>query len=249
MNLDNVIKKNHIFNNIVLASRSHIIKISLRLDMAIIWVNIWNVQSNSKAKGLINRCFNIESYITTVKDANMNPDISQCKNCWKWGHTIFSYRFQKAKYIKCNSFHKSEHHCQYTWYCKVNEKANPPRLEIKKGEPCSHSFKCSNYWGMSRSLTVDFIFFSFLFSLYFIFLFFSIFLFLEQLGLGSISHTVTSVTNWWRSHKTDHGTWKNEVEDSGTKWRHTVWTTHAGLMLYSWSFRVECTVASTDHGY
>ena len=24
--------------------------------------------------------------------------------------------------------------------------------------------------------------------------------------------------------------------------------THVGLMLYSWSFRVGCTVASTDHG-
>jgi len=54
--------------------------------------------------------------------------------------------------------------------------------------------------------------FYFLFS----FIFFS-FLFLEQLGLGSISHAVTSVTNWWRSHKTDHKTWENGVEGSGTK--------------------------------
>ena len=46
---------------------------------------------------------------------------------------------------------------------------------------------------VSRSLTVDFIL-SFLFTLfYFIFLF--NFLFLEQLGLGFISHAVTSVTN------------------------------------------------------
>ena len=85
--------------------------------------------------------------------------------------------------------------------------------------------------------------------LYFIFLFFFLFnfLFLEQLGLGCISHAVTSVTSWWHSHKTDHRTWENEVEDSRTKWCHTVWTTHADLMLYSWSFRVGCTVASTDH--
>ena len=54
--------------------------------------------------------------------------------------------------------------------------------------------------------------FYFLFS----FIFFS-FLFLEQLGLGSISHAVTSVTNWWHSHKTDHKTWENGVEGSGTK--------------------------------
>ena len=101
---------------------------------------------------------------------------------------------------------------------------------------------------LSRLLTMD-LTFIFHFSFYFILLCFSfIFLFLEQLGLGFISHTVTSVTNWWHSHQADHGTWENEAEGSGTKWRHTVWTTYVGLMLYSWSFRVGCTVASMDHG-
>ena len=88
----------------------------------------------------------------------------------------------------------------------------------------------------------------FIFSFHFIFFFLFKFLFLEQLRLGFISHTVTWVTNWWHSHKTDHRTWENEVKGSGTKWRHTAWTTHAGLMLYSWSFRVGYTVASMDHG-
>jgi len=101
---------------------------------------------------------------------------------------------------------------------------------------------------LSRSLMVDFILFSLFTLFYFTFLFLFLFLFLEQLRLRFISHAVTSVTNWWQSHKTDHGTWKNGVEGSGTKWHHTAWKTHAGLMLYSWSFRVECTVASTDHG-
>ena len=76
-----IIKRNHIFNNVVLVSRPHIIKVSLRLDMAIIWVDIWNGQSGSKTKELINRCFNIGSYITTVRDANINSGIPQCKNC------------------------------------------------------------------------------------------------------------------------------------------------------------------------
>ena len=102
---------------------------------------------------------------------------------------------------------------------------------------------------MSRLLMVDFIYFLSFIWLSSAFCFIFYFLFLEQLGLGFISHTVTSVTNWWRSHKTDHETWEKKVEGSGTKWRHTVWTTHADLMLYSWSFRVGCTVASTDHGW
>ena len=101
---------------------------------------------------------------------------------------------------------------------------------------------CQDHWWWTL--------FYFLFSLYFTFLFILlfIFLFLEQLGLGFICHAVTSVTNWWHSHKTDHGTWENEVEGFGTKWCHTAWTTHAGLMVYSWSFRVGCTAASMDHG-
>ena len=101
---------------------------------------------------------------------------------------------------------------------------------------------CQDYWWWTLFLFPLFLIFYFSFSFSFIFLF------LEQLGLGFISHTVTSVTNWWCSHETDHGTWKNEVEESGTKWHHTAWTTHAGLRLYSWSFRVGCPVASMDHG-
>ena len=97
---------------------------------------------------------------------------------------------------------------------------------------------------LSKSLTMDL---TFMFIFHFIFCFVFL-LFLEQLRLGFISHAVTLVTNWWRSHKTDHGAWENEVEGSKTKWHHIAWTTHVGLMLYSWSFRVGCTVASTDHG-
>ena len=107
------------------------------------------------------------------------------------------------------------------------------------------------YWSthLSKSWMVDSVFiFSFswiLFSVFFSF----IFLFLEQLGLGLISYAVTSVTNWWHSHKTDHGTQENEVEGTRIKWRHTTWTIHVGLMLYSWPFRARYTVVSMDHEY
>jgi len=50
--------------------------------------------------------------------------------------------------------------------------------------------------GVSRSLMVDFILFSLLtLFFYFFLLLLLLFIFLEQLGLGFISHTVTSVTN------------------------------------------------------
>jgi len=38
--VEDIIKKNHIFNNIVIISRPKIIKILLRLDIAIIWLDI-----------------------------------------------------------------------------------------------------------------------------------------------------------------------------------------------------------------
>lgn len=87
-----IIKQNHIFNNISIVSRPCIIKISPKFNMAIIWLDIWDIQSSSRAKGLINRCFNIRSYIATICKANMNPGILQCKNCWKWGYATFSCR-------------------------------------------------------------------------------------------------------------------------------------------------------------
>ena len=65
----------------VLASKSRVVKASLKSNMAVIWIDIWDVQSSSKAKSLINRYFNIENYITTIQGTNMKPGIPQCKNC------------------------------------------------------------------------------------------------------------------------------------------------------------------------
>jgi len=146
-NIEAILKQNHIFNNISLASKPRVIKVSPKSDMSIVWIDIWDVQSGKNAKMLINRCFNVGNFIATIREANMNPGVLQCKNCWKWGHTTFSCKIQGAKYVKCNGPHKSEHHREFGWCCKANPKINPPRLETKKGELCPHSFKCSNYRG------------------------------------------------------------------------------------------------------
>jgi len=80
-NVKDIIKQNQIFNNIVLTSKLHVIKVSSKLDMAIIWLDIWDIQSGSKAKGLINCCFNVKNHIAIIRGTNMNSDMSQCKNC------------------------------------------------------------------------------------------------------------------------------------------------------------------------
>jgi len=81
--IEKILKSNHIFNNIVLASKLRVIKVSPKSDMAIVWINIWDTQSGTKAKSLINRRFNIESFIAIICDTNMNSRVPQCKNCWK----------------------------------------------------------------------------------------------------------------------------------------------------------------------
>ena len=67
----------------MITSRPKIIKLLPRSNMAIILLDIWDLQSGSKAKGLINRCFSIGNYITIIQEANINPEVPQCKNCWK----------------------------------------------------------------------------------------------------------------------------------------------------------------------
>ena len=115
--------------------------------MSIIWIDIWNVQSGGRVQDLINHCFNVGRYITTIRGANMNPRVPQYKNCWKWGHSTFLCRIQGSKCIKGNGPHKSENHHKFGWCCKANMKTNPPHLETKKGKSCPHTFKCSNCQG------------------------------------------------------------------------------------------------------
>jgi len=79
--IQRVIKTTHIFDNTILAFYFCIIKASLKSNMAIVWVDIWDFQNHTKAKLLINRYFNIEYHITTIRGTNMNPSILQCKNC------------------------------------------------------------------------------------------------------------------------------------------------------------------------
>jgi len=57
--IESILKQNHIFDNISLVSRPRVIKVLPKSDMSIVWIDIWDVQSGSNAKMLINRCFNV----------------------------------------------------------------------------------------------------------------------------------------------------------------------------------------------
>ena len=115
--------------------------------MAIIWLDIWSVQSSNNAKELINRCFNVRSYIATIQGINMNLEVLQCKNHQKWGHSTFLCRIQESKCVKCNGPHKTKYYRLFAQYYKVNFKLNLSRLKTKQGELYLHMFKCINYNG------------------------------------------------------------------------------------------------------
>lgn len=73
--IESVIKSNHIFNNLSLASKPRVIKAFSKSDMAVIWIDIWNAQSGKNTKMLINRYFNIGRHIVTIYSTNINPGI------------------------------------------------------------------------------------------------------------------------------------------------------------------------------
>ena len=89
---------------------------------------------------------------------NINSDVPQCKNCWKWEHTVGVCCIQGSKYVKCNGPHQTVHHCHFTWYCKANKKTNTPRLETKKGNPYSYIFKCLNCKGGHQADSTEYTF-------------------------------------------------------------------------------------------
>ena len=103
-----VIKTTYIFDNIVLASYSYIIKAFSKSNITVIQVKIWDSQNSMKAKLLIKRYFNIEHSITTIRGTNMNPSILQYKDCWKWDYTMYMCCLYRSKCKKCNSLHKLE---------------------------------------------------------------------------------------------------------------------------------------------
>ena len=57
--VEGVLKESHLFEGIILTSKPCVIKMSPKSDMAVVWVDIWDSQSGSSAKNIINCCFNI----------------------------------------------------------------------------------------------------------------------------------------------------------------------------------------------
>ena len=142
-----IIKSTHVFKNIHITFWLCVIKVSLKSDIAIVWIDIWDSQNRSVAKTLTNHHFNVGSHITIIYKANMNSGISQYKNCWKWEYNTFTCRVQESKCVKYNRSHKVKHYCHFAWYCKANFKINLSHLKTKQDKLYPHLFKCLNWKG------------------------------------------------------------------------------------------------------
>ena len=79
--IEGILKKSHLFKDIMLASKLHIIKASSKSDIIMVWIDIWDFQSSSAVKNIINCQFNVKQFIATIHSTNINPSVLQCKNC------------------------------------------------------------------------------------------------------------------------------------------------------------------------
>ena len=52
--IEDVLKDSHLFKDMTLASKPHVIKASPKSDKAVVWVDIWDSQSSSCVKNIIN---------------------------------------------------------------------------------------------------------------------------------------------------------------------------------------------------
>ena len=81
--IEGILKEMHLFKDVMLASKPYVIKSSPKSDITVVWVDIWDSQSGSLVKNIINCCFNVGQFVVTIHGTNINLGIPQCKNCWK----------------------------------------------------------------------------------------------------------------------------------------------------------------------
>ena len=92
------------------------------------------------------------------------------------------------------------------WWANNMKIKQKKKNKKKRKSKSNYNNRISTLLYLLRSKKVNLTYFIFPFIFYFIFNSFFNFQFLEQLGLGLIGYTVTSVTTWWHSHKTDYET-------------------------------------------
>ena len=73
--IKSILKEMYLFKNVMLALKLHVIKVSFKSNIAVVWVDIWNSQSSSLAKNIINHHFNVGQFVATICSTNINLGI------------------------------------------------------------------------------------------------------------------------------------------------------------------------------
>ena len=64
--IEGVLKDSHLFENVVLASKPQVIKVFPKSNIAVVQVDLWDSQSSSLVKNIINCYFNVGQYIAII---------------------------------------------------------------------------------------------------------------------------------------------------------------------------------------
>ena len=64
--IEGVLKDSHLFENVVLASKPQVIKVFPKSNIAVVQVDLWDSQSSSLVKNIINCYFNVGQYIVII---------------------------------------------------------------------------------------------------------------------------------------------------------------------------------------
>ena len=64
--IEGILKDSYLFENVVLASKPQVIKVFPKSNIAVVQVDLWDSQSSSLVKNIINCYFNVGQYIAII---------------------------------------------------------------------------------------------------------------------------------------------------------------------------------------
>jgi len=130
--------------NFKYAADPRIVRNSDASTTAKVYINIWDSQAGTRAKGIIDKPILFGTCSCYVRAATANPGAPLCQRCWRWGHTIGGCKAPQLRCSHCAGPHESEAHRHACGLCKGNLKAKPPIPPTAADQPCPHPARCPN---------------------------------------------------------------------------------------------------------
>jgi len=124
--------------NFKYAAEPCIVRNSDASTTAKVYINIWDSQAGTCARGIIDKPLLFGTCSCYVCTATTNAGAPLCQQCWRWGHTIGGCKVPQLCCSHCTSPHESESHRHVYRLCKGNLKAKPPVQPTAADQPCPH---------------------------------------------------------------------------------------------------------------